>query len=174
MDAAGNASAASNTAATTTSPGTGGGDIDPTKWYQVINTGSGKCLDATGGSTSNGTRLQQWTCQAANSNQLWQLQPTTGGNYRVVSRNTTTLAWDVDGGPGATGNGASVHLWTYGGGTNQQWLPADRGNNTYTFSARNSGKCLDIADASTANGARTQQWTCHNGPAQTFRLVPQS
>lgn len=173
IDAAGNASAPSATATATTAPGSGGG-IDPTKWYQVVNTGSGKCLDAADGSTSNGTRLQQWTCQAANSNQLWQLQPTTGGNYRVVSRNATSLAWDVAGGPGATGNGASVQLWTYGGGTNQQWLPTDRGNSTFTFTARNSGKCLDIADASSADGARIQQWACHNGASQTFRLVPQS
>lgn len=34
-----------------------------------------------------------------------------------------------------------------------------------------SGKCLDVRDASTADGARLRQWTCHNGPAQTFRLV---
>ncbi|MEE1931573.1 RICIN domain-containing protein, partial [Streptomyces sp. TRM 70351] len=174
IDAAGNASAASNTATATTQAGTGGGSIDPTKWYQVINTGSGKCLDADGGSTANGTKLQQWTCQAGNTNQQWQFQPTTSGNYKVISRNSATLAWDVDGGPAATGDGAKASLWTYGNGTNQQFKPTALGNSTYTLTARHSAKCLDITDRSTANGARVQQWTCHNGPAQTYRLAPQS
>ncbi|QNE17362.1 hypothetical protein F1D05_04800 [Kribbella qitaiheensis] len=171
VDAAGNRSGASNTATVTTLPGNAGG-IDSTRWYQVVNTGSGKCLDAAGGGTTNGTALQQWTCYSGNNNQLWQFQPTTGGHYRAVSRNNTALSWDVDGGPGATADGAAVHLWTYGGASNQQWLAADRGNSTFTFAARNSGKCLDVRDRSTADGARLQQWTCHNGSAQSFRLIP--
>jgi glucosylceramidase len=171
VDAAGNQSAPSAAVQVTTRPA-GSGGIDPARWYRVVNTNSGKCLDAAGGGTATGTALQQWTCYAGNNNQLWQFQPTSGGNYRAVSRNNTALAWDVDGGAGATGDGAAVHLWTYGGGANQQWLPVDRGNGAYGFTARHSGKCLDVRDVSTADGARLQQWTCTAGPAQTFRLLP--
>ncbi|MGP4025547.1 RICIN domain-containing protein [Actinomadura sp. 3N407] len=171
VDAAGNQSAPSTVVRVTTRAATGGG-IDPARWYQVVNTNSGKCLDAADGGTSNGTALQQWACFSGNDNQLWRFQPTSGGDYRAVSRNNTALAWDVSGGVAATGDGASVHLWTYGGGTNQQWRPTDRGDGTFAFAARHSGKCLDVRDASTGDGARLQQWTCHNGPAQTFRLVP--
>lgn len=172
VDAAGNQSAPSTAVRVTTPPGGGGGgDIDPTRWYQVVNTNSGSCVDAANGGTSNGTALQQWACHDGNNNQLWQFRPTSGDIYRAVSRNNGTLAWDVSGGVPATGDGAAVQLWTYGGSTNQQWLATDRGNGIFTFTARNSGKCLDVRDASTGNGARLQQWSCHNGPAQTFRLV---
>ena len=34
----------------------------------LVNTGSGKCLDATGPSSADGTRLQIWTC-AGSANQ---------------------------------------------------------------------------------------------------------
>lgn len=172
VDAAGNQSEPSAAVRVTTRPGSGGGGIDTARWYQVVNTNSGKCLDAADGGTSNGTALQQWTCHAGNNNQLWQFQPTSGGNYRAVSRNNSALAWDVAGGATATGDGVAVQLWTYGGGANQQWLPTDRGNGTFTFTARHSGKCLDVRDVSTADGARLQQWACTNGPAQAFRLVP--
>jgi glucosylceramidase len=66
-----------------------------------------------------------------------------------------------------------VHLWTYGGGTNQQWQAVPLGGGSYRFVARNSGKCLDVRDVSTADGAALQQWTCTGGPAQAFRLVQQ-
>jgi glucosylceramidase len=148
------------------------GSIDPSRWYQVVNTNSGKCLDATGGATANGTAVQQWACAAGNINQLWQFQPTAGDHVRAVSRNAGTVAWDVTGGTGATQDGATLQLWAYGGADNQQWRPVHRGDGTWEFTARHSGKCLDVTGLSTADGARLQQWTCTHGPAQTFRLVP--
>jgi glucosylceramidase len=148
------------------------GPIDPSRWYQVINPNSGKCLDDADRNTSNGARLQQWQCSVpVATNQTWQFRPTSDGYYQVVNRNASTLVWDVDGGPGATGDGTQVHLWSYAGGTNQQWQAVSLGNGTYRFVARNSGKCLDVRDVSTADGAQLQQWTCTGGPAQIFRLA---
>ncbi|NUT46992.1 MAG: hypothetical protein HOV94_06660, partial [Saccharothrix sp.] len=132
VDAAGNQSAPSTAATVTTLPGDGGGGIDTTRWYQVVNTNSGKCVDAANGGTSNGTALQQWTCYDGNNNQLWQFQQISGNTYRTVSRTNGALAWDVSGGVTATGDGIAVQLWTYGGGTNQPWLATDRGNGTWT------------------------------------------
>ena len=39
---------------------------------ELVNAGSGRCLDATGNSSANGTRLQIWNCGGA-ANQLWTL-----------------------------------------------------------------------------------------------------
>jgi glucosylceramidase len=176
FDAAGNLSATSNTAlVTTSSSGSGGGSIDPAKWYTVTNTNSGKCVDAANGGTSNGTAVQQWACATGNTNQQWQFQPTDSGYYKVVSRNATTAAWDVAGGAGATGNGAQIQLWTYGGGTNQQWKPTQNAAGAYAFAARNSGtECLDVTNLSTSDGARLQQWSCTGGAAQSFTLAAQN
>jgi glucosylceramidase len=176
-DAAGNISAASNTATVTTSSsgGGGGGGIDSTKWYEVVNTNSGKCVDAANGVTGNGTAVQQWTCAAANTNQQWQFQPTDSGYYKIVTRNAPTSAWDVTGGAGATGDGVKIQLWSYAGGTNQQWKPIQHTGGTYSFSPRNNGnECLDVTDVSTADGARLQQWACTGGVAQSFTLAAQS
>jgi len=38
--------------------------------------------------------------------------------------------------------------------------------------SRNSGKCLDVFDASTDAGATAIQWVCHGGPNQQWRLEP--
>jgi glucosylceramidase len=154
--------------------GSSGNGISSSTWYQVVNTNSGKCVDDTSGSTANGTAVQQWDCGSGNVNQEWQFQPTDSGYYKVVTRNSTSEAWDVTGGAGATSDGAPVQLWSYGGGTNQQWKPTLQSNGTYTFTARNSGtECLDVTNRSTTNGTQLQQWTCTSGDtAQSFTLTP--
>jgi uncharacterized protein (DUF1800 family) len=43
---------------------------------------------------------------------------------------------------------------------------------TYELVARSSGRCLDVTDLSTANGARIQQWTCHGGSHQQWLVQP--
>ncbi|GAA2390015.1 RICIN domain-containing protein [Dactylosporangium salmoneum] len=157
---------------TTSSPD---GGPNTNAWYQVINTNSNKCLDDAGWGTANGTALQQWSCSSpAATNQEWQFRSVGGGYYQVVNRYATNLSWDVSGGTGSTGDGPQVYLWAYGGGTNQQWQAVSLGNGTYRFVARHSGKCLDVRDVSTADGAWLQQWTCTGGPAQSFRLVAQA
>jgi hypothetical protein len=40
--------------------------------HELVNTGSGKCLDATNQSSADGTPLQIWTC-AGTANQQWTL-----------------------------------------------------------------------------------------------------
>ncbi|MHA6757201.1 RICIN domain-containing protein [Streptacidiphilus sp. PAMC 29251] len=174
FDAAGNLSAPSNTASVTTAASGTGGGINASAWYTVTNANSGKCVDAQGGGTGNGTAVQQWACGAGNTNQQWQFQPTDSGYYKVVSHNATTEAWDVAGGPGSTGNGAQIQLWTYGGGTNQQWKPTQNANGSYTFTPRNSAtQCLDVTNLSTSDGTRLQQWTCNGNTAQAFTLTAQ-
>jgi glucosylceramidase len=178
FDAAGNTSAASSPVSVTTSAaaggGGGGGAIDSSRWYTVTNVNSHKCVDAANGGTANGTAVQQWTCFAGNANQQWQFQPTDSGFYKVVTRNAPALGWDVTGGPGATGNGVKIQLWTYGGGTNEQWKPVVHADGSYAFNPRNNtSECLDVTDVSTADGARLQQWACTGSANQSFTLSAQ-
>ena len=148
-----------------------GGTISPTAWYNVINQTSGKCVDADGWGTGNGTPLIQWTCGSGQANQQWRFTPLTSGYYRVSPRHATGLAWDVSN--ISTAEGQPLHLWSYVSGNNQQWLAQSLGNGWWRFVARHSGKCLDVPGSSTANRARLQQWTCNNTGAQAFRLVQQ-
>ncbi|SNS25990.1 Ricin-type beta-trefoil lectin domain-like [Streptosporangium subroseum] len=53
------------------------------------------------------------------------------------------------------------------GGTNQQWQWIATGGH-YQLKARHSCKCLDIVNASTADGADIQQYTCGGGTNQQW------
>jgi len=72
-----------------------------------------KCLDVTNGATTNGNKLQIWTCAAGNTNQMW----TISGN---------TIQWNghsscVDLTDGSVTDGNLVQIWTCTDGPNQQW-----------------------------------------------------
>ncbi|MGW0515807.1 RICIN domain-containing protein [Crossiella sp. NPDC003009] len=67
-----------------------------------------------------------------------------------------------------THNGARAQQWRCEGVHSQHWVWHYLSNSTqgsiewrhYWLKNRHSGKCLEIADSSTANGARAQQWDC--------------
>jgi glucosylceramidase len=144
-------------------------DPDPAAWYQVASAASGKCLDAAGWGTADGTALQQWACgDAAQANQRWRFTPTSGGYYQVLGQHAGKV-WDVAGGPGGVAAGTSVHLWSYVGGTNQQWRPTTTGGGV-SFTARHSGLCLTLGPATGTDGTRLTQQPCTGAATQVFRL----
>ena len=44
---------------------------------------------------------------------------------------------------------------------------------TFVITNENSGKCLDVADWSTNDGGKIQQWSCSGNVDQTYRLTKQ-
>ena len=152
-----------------------GTTISTAAWYYIVNTNSSLCVDALNWGYVDGTVVQQYTCGAAQTNQEWQFQPTDSGYYQVVNRNALirtgqNLVWEVAGGPWATANQVPVELWSYGGGTNQQWMPVSLGNGAYKFIARNSSMCLDVPSASSAVLIPLQQFDCNGTGAQSYTL----
>ncbi|MER5966076.1 RICIN domain-containing protein [Streptomyces sp. NPDC002057] len=143
----------------------------PTGTVTVVNSGSGKCLDARAAATSNGTAVQQYGCNGTTAQQ-WSVTATSDGHVRIGSRNDPSQVVDVS--DVSTADNAPVHLWTYGGGLNQQWRAVDEGDGTFRLVNRNSGKCLDVPAASTADGVQLVQYTCNGTAAQRFRVSPVS
>jgi hypothetical protein len=85
-------------------------------YYNVINRGSGKCLDVNAVSTADGANIQQWTCTGG-GNQHW--QPVAVGSYYELKAQHSGKALDVVG--NGTGDGVNIDQWTWNSGNNQQW-----------------------------------------------------
>jgi endoglucanase len=150
---------------------TGSTSINTSTWYTIVNENSGSCVDASGWGTANGTTVQQWSCGSQQYNQEWQFQSEANGAYSIVNRNAPSEVWDVTN--VGTADGSLLQLWTYGGGSNQQWTPVSLGNGYYKFVGVGSGRCLDTPAASTANGVQLQIYDCNGTGAQAFKLVAQ-
>jgi chitinase len=161
---------ATRTPTATATTGSGGGGSIANGAYRVVNKNSGKCVDAAAAGTANGTVVQQYTCNGSNA-QVWVFTSAGSGYYEVATQNNTAQGWDVTGGTGATGDSVKIQLWAYGGATNQQFQAVSEGGGYYHLVARNSGKCLDVPAASTADAVQLQQYTCNGTAAQSFQVT---
>ncbi|BCJ52966.1 hypothetical protein Asp14428_44410 [Actinoplanes sp. NBRC 14428] len=144
--------------------------IDPARWYTLTNRNSGKCVDARAAGTTSGTPIQQYACNTSNAQQ-YQFATVTGSYVRVNNRGNSAQALDVTNVSAA--DNAPIQTWAYSGGTNQQWQPVAEGDGYYHLVNRNSGKCLDVPAASTADSVQLVQYACNGTAAQSFRLTAQ-
>ncbi|MEU2235514.1 ricin-type beta-trefoil lectin domain protein [Streptomyces vietnamensis] len=133
-------------------PGTGGGSFTG----PVPSGVTGKCLDAFGNSSADGTKAVIWSCDGADAAQVW-----TWDNGKLLHAGKCL---DVVG--AGTKDGTLVDLWTCNGGSNQQWIPQADGS----LKGVGSGLCLDDPAASTTDGTQLVVWTCNGGANQRWTL----
>ncbi|MFB8118106.1 RICIN domain-containing protein [Streptomyces sp. NPDC055962] len=117
----------------------------------VVGRQSKRCLDVSGGSSTNGTPVILWDCWGG-APQQWTLA--SDGTLRAFGK-----CLEVAGGAGARANGSGVGLWDCWGGANQKWTLGSDG----TLRNPNSGRCLEAAGQGTGNGTRIQIWDCWGG-----------
>ncbi|WP_326952414.1 non-reducing end alpha-L-arabinofuranosidase family hydrolase [Amycolatopsis sp. NBC_01286] len=116
--------------------------------------GSDRCLDVSNASQADGALLQIYDCSGG-ANQQW--TSTSGGQLTVYGGKCLDV-------PGGATTGTRVQIWTCHGGANQQW----RVNSDGTIAGVQSGLCLDVTGAATANGTAVALWTCNGGSNQKW------
>ena len=148
-------------------PGSGGGNMPTGGNYVFYNANSGKALDDTGGSTSNGTIMQQWTAENGNANQEWVLNNWGNGYYGIVNVNSGKALDDTG---NSTSNGTFIQQWTQNGNgaANQEWEFIPNPDGTFQIQNLHSGKDLQIANYGTANGDQATQWSWGNNTSQEW------
>ncbi|MFC0529512.1 glycoside hydrolase family 27 protein [Phytohabitans kaempferiae] len=124
----------------------GGGTTTPppSTTTTLVSAASGRCLDIPQSNTANGTQPVIWDCNGA-ANQRWTFNGPT----------LQSLGKCLDAPINATA-GARTQIWDCNGGTNQQWTLNANG----TITGRQSGLCLDVNNAATANGTTVLLWHC--------------
>ena len=156
-DANYNPKPAYSSTATALGGSTGGGG---TGTGAIRATASGRCLDVPNRSTTSGTQVEIWDCNAG-TNQTW---TRTSSNQLTVYSGSSQMCLDATG--NQTAPGTKVEIWTCNGQANQQWQVNSNG----TITGVQSGLCLDVVGAATANGTLVQLWTCSGGSNQQWRL----
>lgn len=149
---------------------------DAANYFQIINQGSGKCIDLTGGSTSTGTILQQWGCSSGADYQKWNISDQGGGEFAIISK-YSDLAMDVSG--ASKNDGANIIQWTWTGGDNQKWVfpeATTSGLDGSVFSLVNvkANKCLSVKNDSNDTGAIMVSNSCTGSAYQSWALQADS
>jgi hypothetical protein len=142
--------ATSSTSATTDSGDRAGG-------VTIVSYGSGRCIDVSGGSSSDGARLEIMDCTGA-ARQTWKFM--TDGTVRAMGK-----CMDVNG--GSRDDTAWIQLVTCNGTGAQQFVL----NSSHDLVNIQADKCVDVTDGATANGTYLQQWTCTGGQNQKWHTA---
>lgn len=129
-----------------------GDPTPPTGTYSLAGSASGKCVDVSGASQTDGTGLILWTCYGT-ANQRW--TQTASGELRVYDN---AKCMDAN----ASGQGARVTINSCNGGASQKWTVNASGTVTNTA----SGRCLEAGG--TADNAPVVVNTCNGGSGQTW------
>lgn len=142
-----------------------GSSIDPSKSYRIIAVHSGKALDVTAASPSDGARVQQWA-YGGGANQKWRFE-STGDGYYMIRAVHSNKCLDVE--AASPNDGALVQQWTCAAANNQRWSITPVGN-SFVIQAKHSGKALDVRGALQDNGAAVHQWSYGGGANQRWLI----
>jgi lysophospholipase L1-like esterase len=118
---------------------------------------STRCLDVSGGSTTDGAQALIWDCHGG-TNQQW--TRTDAGELRVFGNRC------LDVNANGSADGTKVQAWTCNGSTAQKFTTNANG----TIVAAGSGKCVDVNANGTANGTLVQLWQCNGTAAQRWSV----
>ena len=138
--------------------------------YELQSVASGLIVGAAG-MTKAGNAVVQSSFMAGSSSALWTFVPTSGGYYEIRNVNSGEVI-AVSGASAA--NGAGI-IQARGGKLipgNDQWLPTQNPDGTYSFYNLNSLQALDVPNGTTTNGTQLDQWFGNSTPAQKFTLIP--
>lgn len=148
----------------------GGGDgIDTTAIYKIQNVASGLVLNQQG-STTNGSKITQWSASTSSDNLRWTFIPTDSGYYQI---NSVKSGKDAVVQSASTAAGAGIIQWTFGSAQNDQWKPTLNSDGTYTFVNRHSGLVLEDPGSSTSTSTQMDQWGSNSGSNQKWKLIKQ-
>jgi poly(3-hydroxybutyrate) depolymerase len=119
--------------------------------FRLRSESAGRCLDVNGASSTSGAQMIIWDCHSNANQQFTQ----NGQELRVLGK-----CLDVPAGAAGT----RVRIWDCNASANQQWNVNSNG----TISNVQSGLCLDVNGAGTANGTAVVVWNCHTGANQRW------
>ena len=128
---------------------------------------SGKCITVPRWSTTVGQRLDQYTCVSpSQTNQQWLFHPVPDhSGWYVVQSASSAQCMDVEG--HSTNFGAYIVQSRCSYANSAQWFQLQFSGRTtpYTYYLLRNGHsslCVNVAGASTINGAAIIQWPCNN------------
>ena len=135
--------------------------------FNIVNRYSGKVMDAP--SVNEGQSIIQWT-KNGGENQKWAIENMGGGEYRIVNFGSGK---PLDNPSSSRTPGTNVIIWTDNGGYNQRWHVIKTASGFYRIvNVQSSGKSLEIANASAADGAGVVIGNFGYGEHQEWELLP--
>lgn len=156
---------------------TSGDDIQPVITngrYKLVNRLSGKVLQVTPTSSSNGANVEQGT-YTGGSNQQWDVSPVparVGGDFSYFTLANVNSNRVLDLYAYQLNNGGNISIWDDYKTAIQQWYFDYSEDGWFYIRSRHSANCVDVAGLSLAEGGNVHQWEKVGGLNQQWRFLP--
>lgn len=122
-------------------------------YYSMNNHNSGKCVEVSGGSSSDNANVQQNSCNSSSWAQQWELKDAGDSYLYIKNRNS---------GKCMRNSGDNIVQYTCNSGWwSEMFSRQDVGGGYYLIKNRNTGKCLKVSGSSTSNGASIVLESCN-------------
>lgn len=128
-------------------------------YAEVLNLHTGKCADVEDNSRSPGAVVHQWSC-AQDDNQLWAFERIGDPAGHVVRLRNLHSQLCMTARFPYTNGVVTTQRECDSGNTDDWWRQSVDGDGFFKLVNVSSGRCLDLNNGSTANGARIQLWDC--------------
>jgi len=138
--------------------------------YEIQCEASGLALNVQGASTANDAPVVQYPFISGQTNSEWTFIATSNGYYQI---NNVKSGKDLNVLHASTASGAEIGQATFGSSGDDQWLPSQNSDGSYTFYNLNSGLVLDDPGSSTSQNTEFDQWSASGGSGQKFTLIQQ-
>ena len=142
------------------------GDGGDENCYKIKTKACNKILDVSGGSTSNGATLVQWS-NNDQLNQRFQFDHLGNGVYRIIAVHSGKVLQAQNGG---TANGTKVVQGTWNGWNSQKWILYNAGYGFYFIKNKKSGTYMDFY-GNCGNGDKIELWCYYGDSYQKFKLI---
>ena len=147
----------------------------PSTWFQLVNKGTGQCLDAYAAQTTADTGLIDYPCKTANTaddyNQEWMFTSSSAGYYDVKPRHAQTLRMDVEGGSSAGLAAINIQADTTAR-LSQEWQLQLLPDGSYQVVSKLSGLCIQPYNTAVfAGDTEMAQSACDGTAAQHYTLL---
>lgn len=139
--------------------------------YKIVNRASGKVIDVPGGQNSNSLQLQQWPDNNAVA-QRWVADDM--GAYNNLYRLRSVSSSDgkvMDVRNGSANNREAIQLMQDYGNQAQRYRLIKLSNGYWSILNANSNKAVEVADGSSADGAKLQQNPYRGDLHQQWQLI---
>jgi hypothetical protein len=147
----------------------GSASIDPGKSYKLSpKSAPTKAIDIAGGSTTNGTAVQQYDSWGGDPQKLV-LKDAGKGNVKLTLKLNNNKCVGPKG--GALAHGTKLEVQDCNGTNGQAWITGETAAGSGVFMLKSVGApglCLDVTGATTANGAAMEVANCTGAQNQLF------
>lgn len=143
-------------------------DIEDGEYLITSTLAEGRCLAYDGNGQSGQNVFIRDYRTWGEAPYYWRLERQSDDSFIIRSKAGTVL--DVNGGPGAAGNGPNIQVWNQvGTNANQRFYIVKQGG-AYEFIPQCSGLRMDVDNAGTADGTNVRQYEPNGSYAQRFKL----